>query len=250
MAMGLTRTLAGGATGLLHLAGIKEVLESVSGFLQQHKDNPLLRTIIESQFRELREEAVTEQLIRELEQGPQEKINRFFLFLRKGGLVQYIQDVQNITFTLVVFESVGIPLAKATEADKDSGTPLFILKEESFATLTAAEAAKFRAMKTIEAKSFLQLLAEKIGAGNSLTDFQAAMDYLKAHRLIGQKVAKTLLGQIIGKAEILMSPAGLGSLKTKAVKLGQEQFPTDQPGGVGEFTKWLREKREKKEKNK
>lgn len=208
---------------------IEKGFETLGKVLDGAKNNPIFK-MIEEQFRGLREEIITYKLINEMEQEKKDRINKFLKYLLQRGEVGYIQDLQNIVFTLLIFENVGVPLTQVkTDTAPDSHKKFDGTGNDK--------------LLTDEAKKFLNELADMITNGDDEAAYKAAMEHLSAHRMIGQHQFKLQLGRLWKHLENLgiAIPGWIKKDAPDAISnFWKKQFPEDQPGGFD----FLREKLE------
>jgi hypothetical protein len=211
---------AAGAQAVERMAFFKETAGVITNFLEKSKDHPIFK-FIEEQFRGLREEIITYKLINEMEQEKKERIDKFLMYLLKKGETVYIQDIQNIVFTLVIFENVGVPLTQV----KSDTVP------ESHKKFDGTGKNK---LLTTDAKKFLNELSELITNGADETAYKAAMKYLSSHRMIGQHQFKLQFGKLWKLLENLGAnlPSWIKNDASGAISnFWKKQFPEDKPGG-------------------
>lgn len=191
MAMGISSVLKGG----LHLMGVKDLLEMITGFLDKNKDNPLLRAVIEKVARGLREETLTKEAISRVGGYYQRRIEALQTHLRKSGNAGYLQALRNCVLTYVIFENAEVPLTQAPPSSKvTSSNVVFRLKVAS----TSPAPGDLSFALAIE---FLNDIARHIKEKGTGYDFEPALNRLKDYGFIGQ-MDKTFWMNVVGKSRV------------------------------------------------
>ncbi len=193
MAKGFGSVLTGG----MHLLGIKEIIDTITNFLKENKDNPLLRSVIEKTTRELKEEVLTREAVKKMaDTSSREKIEKFFGWLKNNGKTGDLQDIENVVLAYIIFENIGIPLTQSTKRPSED----IVAQLRKFETDDLEKKLSFKM-----AIEYLEDLSKKISGADNQQNYQEALEWLGSYRFIDQA----------GKSILLNLSGGLGKTAKK-----------------------------------